>query len=139
MLTQTDSIVELVRSALSRPSDRALAVDVFRCLSEEDQKKLFPDLLALSCYAHGLSGEAIQLLMLLPRDWVTQNIEAHAENILRDATYEEYRMLIQVYAQLSPALARKLAERAVQSNDDDIKEAGEDYLAQGAGGVVGTS
>lgn len=139
LLADPAPVVELVRSALNRPSERSLAIDVTRHLSEDDQKKLFPDLLALSCYAHGLSDEAADILMSMPRDWVIHNIETHEEAILRNATYEEYRMLIRIYDRICPTLAKRLAERAAQSDDEDIREAGEDYLARGLGAVTGTS
>lgn len=143
LLANSDLVVDLVRAALDRPSERSLAIDVARCLSEDDRKKLLPDLLQLSCYAHGLyahslADEATELLMSLPREWLIENIESHAEHILRDATYEEYRMLIRIYDRLSPAIAERLAERALQSEDDDIKEAGDDYLA-GAGTAASSS
>ncbi len=121
------SLVELVARGLHEPSERATALDLLPSLSEEDQKRLFPEVLALAAYTHGLTDEAIRALLSLPRAWVLENMEASAEPLLRDGTYEEYRMLLRIYAELSLDLARALALRALTSEDPDIREAGEDF------------
>jgi hypothetical protein len=121
------SLVELVRRGLNEPSERATALDLLQSLSVADQKVLFPEVLAVAAYGHGLTDEAIRALHTLPKDWVLENVEASAEPLLRDGTYEEYRMLLRIYAELSLDLARALALRARASEDPDIREAGEDF------------
>ncbi len=106
------SVIELVARGLHEPSERATALDLFQTLSEEDRKRLFPDVLAVAAYGHGLTDEAIRALHILPKDWVLENVEASAEPLLRDGTYEEYRMLLRLYAELNLDLARALALRA---------------------------
>lgn len=121
------SPVELVARGLQDPSERATALDMLKTLSEEDQKRLFPEVLALAAYGHGLTDEAIRAIHALPKGWVLENVEASAEPLLREGTYEEYRMLLRIYAELSIDLARALALRALASEDPDIREAGEDF------------
>ena len=100
------SLVDLVRRGLHEPSERATALDLFRSLSEEDRKRLFPEVLAIAAYAHGLTDEAIRALHALPREWVLANVEEVAAPLLREGTYEEYRMLLRIYAELSLEPAR---------------------------------
>jgi hypothetical protein len=84
----------------------------------------------LSSYAHGLTGAAIEIIKSLPRTWVLENIQPQAERVLNEGTYEQYRMILRVYSELSPDLTRQLALRAMQSTDPDVREAGEDFLKE---------
>ena len=120
---------ELVRAGLDDPAERAAALSIVPCLDEAGQKSLFPDLLALASYGHGLTEEAVALLAALPRPWVLENIERHAEPLLQQGSYEEYRMMLRIYDELgASALAKQLAARAAGTADPDIREAGEDFL-----------
>jgi hypothetical protein len=43
--------------------------------------------------------------------------------------YEEYRRLLELYIQIDTDITKRLALRASLSNIEDIREAGEDFLA----------
>jgi hypothetical protein len=124
------ALVDLVRSGLDKPAERAAALDVASRLKTEEVKELFPDLLALASYGHGLTRRCQELILGLPRPWLLAHVERHAEPILSNAGDEEYRAFLGLYAQLDRGLATRLAQRAIQSDDVEIREAGEDYLRQ---------
>jgi hypothetical protein len=45
-----------------------------------------------------------------------------------NGTYDEYRRFLELYIEIDTELTKKLAMRAIQSPDFDIREAGEDFL-----------
>jgi hypothetical protein len=48
--------------------------------------------------------------------------------VLEGATYEEYWAMLTLYNKIDAQLTRKLALRAAQSEDEDIRDAGETFL-----------
>lgn len=129
-LFHCDDLVDLVRRGLNDPLERAAALDIARLLRDEQKKELFPDLVALSSTAHGLTDDAIQVMMSLSKDWILANIQPLVESILSNASDEEYRMVLRIYAGLSTSLARDLAVRAMNHPDPDIREAGDDWCSR---------
>ncbi len=127
--------VALLREALRRPgSERAVAVRVLPYLTLADRQALFHDLVWLSSWGHGLVQNARDAILSLPRAWVLANVEAVAESLLaqssEDNQFEEYRRLLELYQQLGDAgLVRRLAERAMRHPDEDVHEAGQEFLA----------
>ncbi|MDX1945770.1 MAG: hypothetical protein SFU86_10270 [Pirellulaceae bacterium] len=97
--------------------------------------ELFPDLVHLASWQHGLIQSARDAIRRLPRAWVLARIEAEAEPLLagssEQAQFEEYRRLLELYEQLGDsALIRRLAERAAAHHDEDVREAGQDTLGR---------
>lgn len=129
--------IELVRQALRRPGgERAAAVRVLPYLSIEERMALFPDLVHLASWGHGLIQPVRDTICSLPRDWVVTQIESVAEPLLlasnEKAQFEEFRRFLELYQQIGDrALLRRLAERALQHANEDVREAAEDILAQG--------
>ena len=122
------SLVELIRAGLDQPGERYYAIDLVSLLKEEERKQLFSDLLSLAGSYDSSMGIARNLILELPRQWVLEIVEEKAEPLLRDGTYEEYRGILQLYLELDQSLTYKLARRAAEHSDPDIKEAGEDFL-----------
>ena len=123
-----NQLVELIRLALDVPSERVTALGIVKLLSIEERQSLLPDLLSMACFFHGLTGDARELVLELPREWLIRNIEEAAERLLEFNDHEEYRGLFQIYLELDSGLAKKLAERAAGHTDGDIREAGVDFF-----------
>jgi hypothetical protein len=121
-------LTAFVRHGLHAPGERAAALDAAARLTIDELQDLFPDLLALASFVHGLTERCRELILRLPRAWLLANIERHAAPLLSAGGEEEYRALLDLYDRIDPALASQLAERAAQADDEDIKEAGNDYL-----------
>ena len=122
-----NQLVDLVRKGLENPSHRVTALGLVEVLTIEERQQLLPDLLSLACCCHGLTVDARELVLELPREWLIQNIEQAAEPLLGFDDYEEYRGLFQIYLKLDLTLARKLAKRAANHYDADIKDAADDF------------
>ena len=126
--------VQLVRQAMRHPgSDRAVAVRVLPYLTLADRQTLFPDLVWLASWGHGLVQSARDAILTLPRPWVLARIEAVAEPLLaqssQESQFEEYRRLLELYQQLGePSLIRRLAQRAADHAEEDVSEAGREFL-----------
>ena len=105
-----------------------IAMRLTKVLTPAELKALFPQLVALASWDHGMVQAARDRILSLPRDWVLQHIEEVAEPLLQEGDYVEYRRFLELYVQLDPELAARLARRAAAHADSDVKEAGEDFL-----------
>ena len=124
------SIVELVRQALHRPTERATALGIAKLLNPQQRQALFPDLLSLASVGHGLTSASRDLILSLPRDWVLSTIDKTAQPILEQGGYEEYQRLLELYAELDRDLALRLAQQAAAHKDPEVQEAGRDFLGR---------
>jgi hypothetical protein len=70
-----------------------------------------------------------EVLLAIPRDWLLAHIEAAAQPLMETNEDWEYKRLLELYERLDAALARGLAERGLSSPNQDIREAGQGFLA----------
>lgn len=121
--------VQLIKSAL-KSKDRAAAIYLLQYLDDSDLVLLFEEIVFLVSFSHGALATMRKTILAMPRDWVLKNIEGVAEKFLENGTYDEYRRFLELYIELDQNMAYRLAQRARQSRDSDIKEAGEDFLSK---------
>src|ERR1051325_7594899 len=119
--------VAILRRAL-RVGERATALYVAPHMSAHELLQLFEEWVFLASFSHGGIQRVREIILSLPRDWVLGNVEAVAEPLLRDGTDDEYRRLLELYLDLDHDLTSKLARRALSNADEDIREAGRDFL-----------
>jgi len=119
--------VAVLKNAL-RSGDSKLAIKVAELLEAEDLKQLFEELLGAASYSHGGTGTAQKLILSLPREWLLTNIEVYAEPFISSGDYEVYWALLTLYSKLDRDLTQRLAQRAVNQENIDIREAGEAFL-----------
>jgi hypothetical protein len=117
----------LIQKALHNPDQRGTCLQVMEHLTTDERKYLFSDLLDLSSVAHADLKLCHQVVLSYPHDWLLENIEERAEPLLINGSYEEYRCLLELYSRIDRNLAQRLASRAIQQDDLDIIEAGEDF------------
>lgn len=131
-LVKSPSAVALIRAGLARPSERSAALTAAASLPLGRKQELFGDLLALASFAHGRIGDVRKIILSLPHDWLLENIERYAEPLLGYENDEEYRRLLELYSLIDRDLTLRLARRAAVHDDADIKETGDDFLANPA-------
>jgi hypothetical protein len=119
--------VAVIRQALQSPSKQT-AVYLLRSLRQSELQELFDDLVFQASYSHGSIQAIRDAILSLPRDWVVLRIEDVVEPLILDGTDDEYRRILELYAALDPTLVRRLAQRAANRPDPDIREVGEDFL-----------
>jgi len=124
-----DRLDEL-RSALRDPAQRGAALRVCSYLSADERKQLFGDLLGIASVAHADIGLCREVIRSLPKDWLLTTIEGAAEPLLQTDAREHYRRLLELYWELDAGLVHALATRALASEDEEVREAGEDFLAR---------
>lgn len=122
--------ISVLRSALLSVAERGAALRLLKALPVTERQALFEELISLASVGHGDVHLVRAAICSIPVDWTLSRVEAAAEPLLRNGTYEEYRRLLELYIELDPALTRRLAERATRHADADIREAGEDFLAR---------
>lgn len=119
--------VQILKSAL-RGRDRLTALHLLRYINSQELLQLFDELVFLASFAHGGVKIVREIIESLPRSWVLENIETAAEPYLQNGSDDQYRRFLELYIGLDKEFARKLALRAKQSSDFDIREAGDDFL-----------
>ena len=128
LFLKSAALVEIFRAGLHEPGTRPYALELVGFLKEDERKELFVELLSLASFFSGSTKAARDLILGLPREWVLANIEEAAEPFLHDGTYEEYGSILDLYFAMDRSLTHKLARRAADHTDPDIKEAGQDFL-----------
>ena len=113
-----------------RNGESRLALTVAELLKPEELEALFTELLGLASYSHGSAGSAQNLILSLPNEWLIANIETYSEPLLLTGDFETYRALLTLYFKIDRNLTRRLAEKALDNDDEDIREAGADFLAK---------
>lgn len=138
VLPTGSELLNLLKIALSDPSERATALRFTNFLrryndvltNEDNFEQIFSELLYIASSYSGFTDLAREIILSLSREWLLANIEKYSEGILEDGTYEEYSGLIKLYSEIDSSLAFKLARRAADSADEDIREIGEMYLVE---------
>jgi hypothetical protein len=118
----------IIKRSLAVPEDRALALDLISNYPDSESVEFFSQLISLASYVNGFTETCQDLILGLPREWVMRNVETAIDEILADGDYEEYRCLLELCCKLDRELMIKIARRASSSLDEDIKEAGADFL-----------
>jgi hypothetical protein len=119
--------VSVIQKGLHNPEQRGTCLRLIEYLKHEEREYLFNDLLELSSVAHSDLELCYQVILTFPYDWLLGNIEERTERLLINGSYEEYRCLLELYSKIDYNLTQRLASRAIQQNDLDIIEAGEDF------------
>lgn len=101
-------------------------------LESEAGKAILSGFLEQACQCQHIGNIEIGQygILTIPKEWVLQHIEHLAEPLLQAEDEWEYRRLFEVYYILDKSLARKLALRATNNPNPDIKEAGQDFSKQ---------
>lgn len=126
-LNTCENKVEIIRHALHKPTERGTALKLLEYCDLEDIKMLFNDLLELVSVAHSDIELCRKIIFLLPQNWLLENIEKSAERLLNEGTDEEYRRLLELYLEIDLNLTKRLAQKALENEDEDIIEVGEDF------------
>ena len=124
--TCTDQVAVL-QKALHTPAERGTALRLVEYLKTEERQLLFDDLVDLASVSHSDIELCHQVILAFPKSWLIANIEKSTETILEKGTDEEYRRLLELYIEIDLELAGRLAKRALQHQDIDICEVGEDF------------
>ncbi len=119
--------VGLLRNAIHN-QDRLYAIMMLKFLHTSEIQQLFDDLVFLASSSHGSVGAVRNAILSLPREWVLAKIEPLAEPFLQNGSSDEYRRFLELYIKLDQALAQRLALRAANQEDEDIREAGMEFL-----------
>lgn len=119
--------IGLIKKSLHNPTERGTALRLIAYLKLEERQSLFDELVDLASVSHSDIELSRKAILSLPKTWVLANIEKSAEPLLQDGTDEEYRRLLELYIDLDRELTQRLVIRALQHDDPDIHEVGEDF------------
>lgn len=124
---QCQNRVQLMREALYDPAQRRIALNFFEYLNLDERNSLFNDLIRLASVGHSDIELVRQAILSFSKKYLLDNIESSAEEILKNATDEEYRRLLELYTNIHISLVTQLMKRASNNHDPDIQEVGEDF------------
>lgn len=126
-LNSDNDRIKKMKQALRGPH-RTTAIYLLPYIQAEELQSLFPELILLSSFSHGGINVVRESVLRLPRQWVLDHIEEASEMYLSDGGFDEYRRFLELFFLLDRNLTVRLARRAYQSSDYDIREAGEDFI-----------
>ncbi|MEQ8465193.1 hypothetical protein [Coleofasciculus sp. E1-EBD-02] len=126
-LNNSPDRIGFIKKALHNPTERGTALRLIEYLELEERQSLFDDLLDLASVSQSDIELCRKVILSLPKNWLLANIEKSAEPLIQDGTDEEYRRLLELYLDIDRELAKRLAQRAVEHDDLDIREVGEDF------------
>ena len=129
-LMKNPAAIPIIRAALHKPHERGLALEIISLYPDSERTVFFDELLLLGSHVNGFTVKCHVLILTMPRDWVLTNIERAMATILDNGDYEEYRCLLGLCSKLDDTLVTKFANQALLSDDEDIREAGADFLSQ---------
>ncbi|MBU7584273.1 MAG: hypothetical protein KAF91_15390 [Nostoc sp. TH1S01] len=132
-LKGTEPNDEIFRSALRNPSERGTALRLIKdCYTLEQKKQILRELLELSRCDHSDLQLTWEIILSMPREYVLSKIEEWMDWLIPAPTEKEqyvvYRSLLALFIHMDENITYRLAKRAKEDTDEDVKEAGEDYL-----------
>ncbi|HAZ43747.1 MAG TPA: hypothetical protein DDW76_27635 [Cyanobacteria bacterium UBA11369] len=121
----------IIKQSLNNQLDRTTGLRLLLDLDVKERLLFFDDLVSLASVDHSDVELVWKVILTLPRDFVLANIEKSAEPVLDSAVkdaYVEYRCLLTLYLKIDPYLTYRLAQKALEHEDEDVREAGEDFM-----------
>jgi hypothetical protein len=131
LLSRSTDIKLVIKQALQKGLRRDSALELLLDLDFQEKVPFFDHLVKLASVDHSDVELVWKVILSLPKDFLLANIEKSAETVLSNATqdaYVEYRCLLALYYKIDDQLTYRLAQRALQSEDEDVREAGETYM-----------
>ncbi len=128
--TNIEERLEILRQKLS--SREWVALDIIQRMAIE-QKKQFFDIfveIASDTQEYSWANFSFELILSLPKEWLLENIERHVDPMLKNGTYDEYVSFLSLYANVDRDLTIKLAHRALEHDDPEVRKLGKDYLTK---------
>jgi hypothetical protein len=129
-LAEATDHVGTLRGALGTAAQRGTALRLLPSIPVAERQLLFDQLVELCSVGHSDVLLCREAVLALPRDWVLERIERSAAPVLSAGGAEEYRRLLELYAELDVDLTRRLATEALAHSDADVREAGGDFLSR---------
>jgi hypothetical protein len=137
LFLKEDGYADVVKSKLFS-KERNLALKLISLLPTQGKELFLKELIHQGSFVHGSTEYCWKLISEMSHDYVAKNIEKEAEEMLskykedRDV-YEIYRCLLTLCQKLGYSeLVQKIALRALSSPDNDVKEAGMDFIKRDA-------
>lgn len=119
--------VTTIQKGLQNPGERGTALRLFFYLSLPERQSLLDELVELASVGHSDLELCREAILSLPKAWLLEHIEGSVEGLLAEGTDEEYRRLLEFYVKIDDSLTQRLVKRALQHEDADVREAGEDF------------
>jgi hypothetical protein len=117
----------VIRKAL-QSNNRNTAIYFLQWLSYSELQQVFDVLIFLSSSEHGGIEEVRKAILSIPKEWLLENIELSVEPHLKHGTAEEYRRFLELFLRIDIELTRKLARRALEQQEFDTREVGQEFL-----------
>ena len=98
-------------------------------MKEKDYTNILRKNLLDACQASYIPNviQAQNNIRELPNDWLIKNIHLMASKILNLSDEWEYRRLLELYQMLDKTLLTKLIAFGLESNNDAVREAANDF------------
>ena len=120
----------VLRSGLRNREEKDCVLRLVRNLGPEIREELLEEFVQLACQSSYVPSilQAREILAALPRNRTVARFEHAIEPILASGDEWIYRRALEAAALLDVGLTLRIAERASQNQDPEIKNAGDEFL-----------
>jgi hypothetical protein len=126
--TSRSNLINLAKYSLCSSRSEFTAFRVIALFTTEEKEQLFNELIGAASTGHSDIEIVREIILSMPKEWLLANIEKSSEPFLSNDSYEEYRRFLELYYEIDNNLTLRLAQRAINSSNSDIREAGEDFI-----------
>jgi hypothetical protein len=120
--------VAILRQAFMEGYGIHAAVYILPWVSINELQQLFDVLIRLAGEYTGYFEAVHKAILRIPKKWLLENIESVVEPYLQKCDGVEYRIYLSLFLKIDTELTKKYALRALEQENYDIREAGQDYL-----------
>jgi hypothetical protein len=127
-LAKGDDRVAILRRAFRGGYGKHTAVYILPWVPINELEQLFDELIRLAGEYTGYFLTVHTAILRIPKEWLLEHIEREVEPYLQKCDGVEYGIYLSLFHKIDIELAKKYALRALEQEDYDIREVGQDYL-----------
>ena len=127
LLSRDSSSVRLIKDTLSS-SVNSVALYLIKQFPEEMKVELLPNIIEVMRYLDGNTKICQDIILTLDREWLKNNIWNYSKHVFDDHDYQSIGIFIYLFNCIDSGLSRRLANFALESEDEDVRDIGEIYF-----------
>ena len=127
LLSNSAAAIEVIKHSLI--TDIApLTLHLIKQLPEEMKVQLLPSIIEVMRYLDGNTKLCQDIILTMDKEWLKNNIWFYSSHVFNDQDYQSIGIFMYLFNCFSEELSKKLANLALKSTDEDVREIGEIYL-----------
>lgn len=127
LLSSHSDSIELIKDDLKKEVN-PLTLHLIKQLPEDMKVSLLPDVIEIMRHLDGNTRFCQDIILTMDREWLKNNIWAYSKHIFDDQDYQSIGIFMYLFNDIDRSLSKALADLALNSADEDVREIGEIYF-----------